>query len=50
VRLDHRLDEIKAVKNVIDKDIKDEYAAIVQRLKTAEGSKVAVLQYDIAEI
>jgi hypothetical protein len=32
VRLDHRLDEIKAVKGIIDKDIKDEYAAISSRL------------------
>lgn len=50
VRLDHRLDEIKAVKGVIEKDIRDEYAAIMARLKSAEGVKLAVLQYDIAEI
>jgi len=50
VRLDHRLDEIKAVKGVIEKDIRDEYAAIMARLKSAEGVKLAILQYDIAEI
>lgn len=50
VRLDHRLDEIKAVKGVIEKDIRDEYAAIMARLKSAEGVKLAVLQYDIAEV
>lgn len=50
MRLDHRLDEIKAVKNVIDKDIKNEYAAIMERLRSAEGVKLAVLQHDIAEI
>jgi len=50
VRLDHRLDEIKAFKGVIEKDIRDEYAAIMARLKSAEGVKLAVLQYDIAEI
>jgi len=50
VRLDHRLDEIKAVKNVIDKDIKNEYAAIMERLRSAEGVKLAVLQHDIAEV
>ena len=44
------LAEVKAVKGVIDKDIKDEYAAIMARLKSAEGVKLAVLQYDIAEI
>lgn len=50
VRLDHRLDEIKAVKGVIDKDIKNEYAAITERLRSAEGVKLAVLQHDIAEV
>ena len=43
VRLDHRLDEIKAVKGVIEKDIRDEYAAVMARLKSAEGVKLAVL-------
>lgn len=44
------MDEIKAVKNLIDKDIKNEYAAIMERLRSAEGVKLAVLQHDIAEI
>lgn len=43
VRLDHRLDEIKAVKGVIEKDIRNEYAAIMERLRSAEGVKLAVL-------
>jgi rhodanese-related sulfurtransferase len=38
-----RIDEIKAVKGVIEKDIRDEYAAIMSRLKSAEGVKLAVL-------
>lgn len=50
VRLDHRLDEIKSVKGVIEKDIKNEYAAISERLRAAEGVKLAVLQHDIAEV
>ena len=50
VRLDHRLDEIKQVKGVIDKDIRNEYAAIMERLRSAEGVKLAVLQHDIAEV
>jgi palmitoyltransferase len=50
VRLDHRLDEIKTVKNVIERDIRNEYAAIMERLRSAEGVKSAVLQHDIAEI
>lgn len=50
VRLDHRIDEIKTVKNVIEKDIRNEYGAIMERLRSAEGVKMAVLQHDIAEV
>mmetsp|Transcript_35349 Transcript_35349/g.34378 ORF Transcript_35349/g.34378 Transcript_35349/m.34378 type:complete len:171 (+) Transcript_35349:328-840(+) len=50
VRLDHRIDEIKQVKTVIEKDIRNEYGAIMERLRSAEGVKLAVLQHDIAEI
>jgi hypothetical protein len=50
VRLDRRLDEIKTVKGVIERDIRNEYAAIMERLRSAEGVKSAVLQHDIAEI
>ena len=50
VRLDHRLDEIKTVKSVIERDIRNEYAGIMQRLKAAEGVKSAVLMHDIAEV
>ena len=50
VRLDHRLDEIKTVKSVIERDIRNEYAGIMERLRSAEGVKTAVLQHDIAEI
>ena len=48
--MDHRLDEIKTVKNVIDRDIRNEYAGIMERLRSAEGVKTAVLQHDIAEV
>lgn len=50
VRLDHRLDEIKTVKQVIERDIRNEYAGVMERLKSAEGVKTAVLQHDIAEV
>ena len=43
MRLDHRLDEIKTVKGIIEKDIRNEYGAILERLRSAEGVKVAVL-------
>lgn len=48
--MDHRLDEIKSVKQVIERDIRNEYAAIMERLRSAEGVKNAVLQHDIAEV
>lgn len=50
MRLDHRIDEIKTLKNVIEKDIRNEYGSIMERLRSAEGVKMAVLQHDIAEV
>ena len=44
------MDEIRTVKGVIEKDIRTEYAAIMERLRSAEGVKNAVLQHDIAEV
>jgi hypothetical protein len=43
VRLDHRIDEVKTVKSVIEKDIRNEYGAIMERLRSSEGVKMAVL-------
>ena len=50
VRLDHRLEEVKTVKQVIERDIRNEYAGIIERLKSAEGVKTAVLQHDLGEV
>lgn len=50
VRVDHRLEEIKAVRQVIERDIRNEYAGIMERLKSAEGVKNAVLQHDLSEV
>jgi hypothetical protein len=49
-RLDYRLEEIKTVKGIIEKDIKNEYGAVIERLRSASGVKSAVLQHDISEI
>jgi len=38
------------VKNVIERDIRNEYAGIMERLRSSEGVKTAVLQHDIAEV
>jgi hypothetical protein len=44
MRLDHRIDEVKTVKNVIEKDTRYEYGALMEReTRTAEGVKLAVL-------
>ena len=42
-RLDYRLEEIKTVKNIVEKDIKNEYGAVIERLRSAAGVKSAVL-------
>ena len=38
------------MKNVIERDIRNEYAGIMERLRSSEGVKTAVLQHDIAEV
>jgi palmitoyltransferase len=38
------------VKGIVEKDVRNEYGAIMERLRSAEGVKLAVLQYDIAEV
>ena len=48
--VDYRLEEIKTVKGIIEKDIRNEYGAIMERLRSAEGVKNAVLQHDISEL
>jgi palmitoyltransferase len=49
-RIDYRIEEIKTVKGIIYRDIKNEYGGVVERLGSAEGVKLAILQYDIAEL
>lgn len=47
-RLAHRMDEITYVRGVIEKDVKGEFGGILDRLRGAEGKKVAVLQNQMA--
>lgn len=49
-RVDQKLDEIKNTKKMVEQDIKREYGAILERLRSSEGAKLAVLQHDISEI
>eukprot|EP01022_Parablepharisma_sp_SALTPOND_P032963 TRINITY_DN87965_c1_g1_i1.p1 TRINITY_DN87965_c1_g1~~TRINITY_DN87965_c1_g1_i1.p1 ORF type:complete len:901 (+),score=98.93 TRINITY_DN87965_c1_g1_i1:1663-4365(+) len=49
-KIDYRIAEIKSVAGIIERDIKTEYAGMLERLKSAEGVKYAVLQHDMAGI
>lgn len=50
MRLDHRIDEVKNVKKVIERDIRNEYSGFTERLKSAEGVMTAVLMHDLNEV
>lgn len=49
-RINYRAEEIKHVKTVIERDARAEYGGIIERLRSAEGKKVAVLQHEMGEI
>eukprot|EP01022_Parablepharisma_sp_SALTPOND_P032879 TRINITY_DN86_c0_g1_i1.p2 TRINITY_DN86_c0_g1~~TRINITY_DN86_c0_g1_i1.p2 ORF type:complete len:667 (-),score=95.16 TRINITY_DN86_c0_g1_i1:5113-7113(-) len=46
-RVDYRIREIKATSKNMEKTIKTEYIGTLDRLKSAEGDKQAILQHDI---
>jgi palmitoyltransferase len=41
---------VRQVKKIIERDIKNEYSGVIERLTSAEGVKTAVLGHDLAEI
>ena len=49
-KVDYRIGEIRSVSSIIERDIKTEYAGMLEKLKSAEGVKQAILQHDMAEI
>lgn len=49
-RISHRMDEIHYIKGIIEKDIKGEFGGIIDRLKSAEGKKIAVIQNEMAHL
>jgi hypothetical protein len=49
-RISHRMDEINYVRGIIEKDVKGEFGGIVDRLKGAEGKKIAVIQNEMAHL
>jgi hypothetical protein len=42
------IDEIKTMKNSIEREIRTEYSAMIENLRSAEGKKLAILQYESA--
>ena len=38
------------MRQVIERDIRNEYAGVIERLKSAEGVKTAVLSHDLGEV
>eukprot|EP00742_Colponemidia_sp_Colp-10_P013158 GILJ01014851.1.p1 GENE.GILJ01014851.1~~GILJ01014851.1.p1 ORF type:complete len:822 (-),score=152.92 GILJ01014851.1:143-2488(-) len=49
-QIEIRMDEIRNARQRIERDTKVEYNRIVERLRGAEGIKMAVLQHDVAEL
>jgi hypothetical protein len=49
-RVDYRMQEIQTATQIIERDIKTTYGAILERLKSAEGKKLAILQHDCSEL
>jgi len=49
-RIDQRLEEIKHVKTIIERDVRAEFGGMLERLRSSEGIKLAVLQHEIAHL
>lgn len=49
-RLEYRIEEIKYVKGIIERDIRAEFSAMLEKLNRAEGMKTTLLQHEIAEL
>lgn len=49
-RIDNRVEKIRYVKTMIEKDIKAEFSRVLERLRSAEGAKTAVLLHELAAL
>ena len=49
-RIRIRLDEIREAKLFVERDMKSEFSAMNERLNSSCGTKIALLEYDIAEL
>lgn len=47
-RLEYRIEEIRFVKNIIERDVRSEYSGILERLRNHEGSKLATLTHEVS--
>jgi len=50
MQIEYRVEEIKYVKTIIERDARLEYEGLLDRLRSAEGTKLAILNHDIAEL
>jgi palmitoyltransferase len=44
------VEEIKYIKTIIERDARQEFEALLERLRSAEGKKLAILNHDISEL
>jgi septal ring factor EnvC (AmiA/AmiB activator) len=49
-RVDNVIDKVKNTKNEIERNIRSEYAEMIENLRSEEGKKLAVLQYETANL
>ncbi|KAM3142964.1 hypothetical protein pb186bvf_005027 [Paramecium bursaria] len=49
-RIEYRIEEIKYVKTIIERDARAEFGGVLERLKSSEGSKLALLHHEITEL
>jgi hypothetical protein len=49
-RLGYRMEEIKSIKDIIEKDVKCELSGVLERLNSAQGMKLAVLNHDMGDL
>ena len=47
-KIEYRIEEIQYVKTIVERDIRLEFEGILERLRGAEGTKLAVLQHQIS--
>lgn len=44
-RLEDRIEDIRFVKNIIERDVRSEYSGILERLRNHEGNNLATLTH-----